>query len=94
MITFQGISGMNNPDVIVDEIGKQVYAVNVGTSAVTLSVVDGVVIPVTETVETPEEVEPEKEPETVIPDVDQNETPDPIEPEEEHDGEGDSMIEE
>lgn len=68
-ITFKGISGINNPEITIDEIGDDVFAVAVGEDHVTLSVVDDTIIPVTEVTQTVEDVPSVSEP-VVEPDID------------------------
>lgn len=62
-ITFNGVDGINTPEVTIDEIGNEVYAVVVSGESVTLSIVEGKVIPVAEeTKEEEEEINPVVEP--------------------------------
>lgn len=60
-ITFNGVDGINTPEVTIDEIGNEVYAVVVSGESVTLSIVEGKVIPVAEETEE-EEINPVVEP--------------------------------
>ena len=62
-ITFNGVDGIDTPEVTIDEIGNEVYAVVVSGESVTLSIVEGKVIPVAEeTKEEEEEITPVVEP--------------------------------
>lgn len=90
-ITFRGIEGMNDPEVVLDETSDGVVnALVSGASVVINYTEDGV------------SAGDATEPEVIIPDVkgdpvEEEEIPDPVEPEdesEELEGEGDSMIEE
>ena len=74
MITFRGIAGMSNPEVTIDDLGNDNYAVVVGEDQVTLSIVNDTIIPVTEVIQPDEEetkteepvVEPEAPAESVV----------------------------
>lgn len=50
LITFRGLAGMTDPEVTIDEIENDVFAIIVSGESVTLSVVDGNIIPVAEEV--------------------------------------------
>lgn len=74
MITFRGVEGMSNPEVMIDEISEGVYAVEIGSDIVTLTVVEeGVLVdadkvaPVMEPVADPEPVMVEEDIPEVLP---------------------------
>ena len=83
MITFQGVAGMEAPDVVLDETAKGTVEVVVGDDTVVLNFESGNVEIVTGE---PTGETPEKEPEKPVEDDKQSETdlPDKVE------GEGDS----
>lgn len=75
-ITFNGVLGMSAPDVTVDELEPGLFALEASGEAVTLSIAEGKVHPVTEEddelIDEPEEI---KEPEETVVNV----TADPVE---------------
>lgn len=61
-ITFKGVAGITDPEVTIDDIGSDSYAIVVTGEAVTLSIVEGKVVVVSEDVQEPVPVDPVAEP--------------------------------
>lgn len=66
-ITFKGVAGITDPEVTIDDIGSDCYAIVVSGESVTLSVVEDKVVVVAEEVQDPAPVaEPVKEEEPEV----------------------------
>lgn len=81
MITFRGIDGMSDPEVIVDELDNNVFDISVMSESVTLTVEEDSISTANSSSneeQQPEVEEDEPNEEVIIPDV----TADPVEEEE------------